>query len=130
MTDEYFPNNTDAQRIKRFKRANVPNERIAEIIRVDLATLEKHYPFELEFTDEEDLAVIADVAYEMAKSGEDPGMTKWWLTVKGGWVYQEGGNIPQDHQPLLVVLADDYAEENDTIEGEAERIDNDDSAVL
>lgn len=111
MTAQYFPSATDAQRIKRFKRAGVINLRIAEILRVSLETLEEHYPFELGFTDEEDLANVADVAYKMATSGEEPQMTKWWLQVKGGWIYDENAGKGVPSAPMLIIL--DREIEND-----------------
>jgi len=111
MPAEYFPCATDAQRIKRFKRAGVINSRIAEILRVSLEDLEKHYPFELGFTDEEDLATIAEVAFNLAKSGEEPSMTKWWLQIKGGWIYDENAGKGVPSAPMLIIL--DREIEND-----------------
>lgn len=102
---EYCPTPIDAARVIKFKRAGVLNHRIAEILRIPLATLEATYPVEIGFTDEEDLAIVADVAFDMAKSGLDASMTKWWLSVKGGW----NPNTPppqSDQSPLLIVLAD------------------------
>lgn len=112
---DYYPTPVDAVRILKFKRAGILNYRIAEIMRMTLDDLEKFYPVELGFTDEEDLAVIADVAYIMASSGQDSAMTKWWLSVKGGW-NPNTPPVPTDQSPLLIVLADGSEYEGQTIE--------------
>lgn len=114
MTD-YYPNPVDAQRVQKFKRAGVLNQRIAEILRIRLEDLEKHYPVELGFTDEEDLAEIANVAYRMAVSGEDSSMTKWWLSVKGGWNPNVAPQGPET-QPLMIILADGAQIQGEVIE--------------
>lgn len=102
---DYYPSPVDAKRVQKFKRAGITNIRISEILKISLEELEKSYPVELGFTDEEDLAVVADVAYAMASSGLDAGMTKWWLSVKGGW-NPAAPPPPTDNAPLMIVLAD------------------------
>jgi hypothetical protein len=102
---DYYPTPLDSERVIKLKRAGILNHRIADILRVSLETLEKYFPVELGFTDEEDLAVVANVAFAMASSGVDANMTKWWLAVKGGWNEKAPPQSGLD-SPLLIILAD------------------------
>ncbi len=122
---EYFPSQTDSLRVKRFKRAGVTNDKIAEILRISLQDLEKHYPFEINHTDAEDLALVADVAYKMATSGEDPGMTKWWLTVKGGWIYDDKASREPLQAPMVILLDRGVEDEPDGFVIDGEVVEND-----
>lgn len=107
----YYPTPIDANRVTKFKRAGIQNSRIAEILKISLEDLESSYPVELGFTDEEDLAVVADVAFTLASSGNDSSMTKWWLSVKGGW-NPSTLPPPTDSTPFMIVLADGTTIEN------------------
>jgi hypothetical protein len=126
----YYPTPLDANRIVKLKRAGILNFRIAEIMKMTIEDLEKFFPVELGFTDEEDLADVAEVALNMAKSGVDSKMTQWWLAVKGGW--NVNAPLPtNDQSPLMIVLADGTEFENEStksevIDGDFARLSDDD----
>lgn len=116
LSTRYFPNDTDADIVKKYKRAGCTDKFIADAVGLTLKQTKENYPFEMGMTDVDDLAVVANVAYNMATSGEHPNMTKWWLTVKGGWMYAPAA--PQT-EPLKIVLDTDVDEDsNDIIEHE------------
>lgn len=108
MNAEYFPNQDDSALVKKYVRAGVRVEGIAHILNISEKNLKSCYPFELGTTDDMDLAVVADVAFNMAASGDHPSMTKWWLTVKGGWLFQEN---PVPTNPFQIILDSEVVEE-------------------
>lgn len=86
----YYPNPNDAERVRSFVRAGILDpERIAKHLRCSADDVSRCYPFELELTDEESLAAVADVAYDMATCGKFPHMTIFWLSRRGGTAWQE-----------------------------------------
>lgn len=106
MSREYLPNPKDAERITNCVRAGIIDpERISKIIQVSKRDIERCYPYELGSTDDADLAVVANVAYEMAVSGKFPHMTLFWLRQKGGPAWQE---LKQESQqatsPIVIVM--------------------------
>ena len=100
----YYPTSEAARTVEMWTRAGIGKERIAARLGVTVPTLEQHYPFELGYTDEESLAIVADVAFQMASSGKSPQMTKFWLETKGGWqagFMSAGGPV---RKPLEIIV--------------------------
>ena len=62
----------------------MPHKEIALIMRMDLKTLKKHYDNELRRGRFLAIEKVAGVAFELASSGNDSPMTRWWLEVIGG----------------------------------------------
>ena len=91
-------------------RAGIETKAISNLLGISERELKDLYPYELGYTDAVDLATVADVAFNLAKSGEHPSMTKWWLTVKGGWLYMEGG---PKKEPFQILLDADEIEDED-----------------
>lgn len=101
----YLPSIKDAEKVKSCVRAGISDiERVARIVGITKKQLEDNYQYELGYTDDEELAVIADVAYEMASSGKFPHMTMWWLRCKGGHQWQEKRQIELENSSPLVVI--------------------------
>jgi hypothetical protein len=110
---EYYPDPDTARRVQSCIRAGMTDEkRIATLCKITQAQLTKHYQYELGYVDDEDLAVVADVAYEMATCGKFPHMTQWWLKQKGGIVWQDKkpDEVGTSNQPLVIVLKGELTE--------------------
>lgn len=122
MSTDYFPTNCDAKRVKRFIRAGIVPEKIAVILRISMEELLLHYPIELDHTDEEDLAEVAQTAFEMATSGQDSKMTQWWLERKGGHTFNNAPTPPTLARPMTVMLANLGPDE--IVDGEFEEVDD------
>lgn len=107
----YFPTPADARIVQMWTRAGIGKERIAHRLGVSVSQLENSYPFELGYTDEESLAIVADVAFQMAVSGRHPQMTKFWLEVKGGWMPGNLTGGDGGKKPLQIVVDPSVIEE-------------------
>lgn len=114
LNEAYFPNKDDAEKVTNLVRAGVESKAIANLLGITDKKLKELYPYELGFTDAVELAQVADVALKMALSGEHPSMTKWWLTVKGGWMYLESG---PKKEPFQILLDQDIVDEEDSLDG-------------
>lgn len=104
--DGYYANPKDAERVKSCVRAGIVDvDRISRIINVPKKAIEKFYTYELGYTDDEDLAVVADTAFDMATSGKFPHMTQFWLRVKGGsaWRDDEPPAVASN-APIVIVM--------------------------
>ncbi len=113
MSKDYIPSLKDAERVKTCVRAGIIDvERISKIIRISKKDIETNYPYELGFTDDEELGIVASVAFDMAASGKFPHMTQYWLKVKGGAKWRD--NIDEVQQssgsPIVIVLKGDQAQ--------------------
>ncbi len=115
----YYPNDKDANIVTSWTRAGIGKERIANRLGCTVNQLEKTYPFELGYTDDTSLAIVADIAYQMASSGNHPTMTKWWLEVKGGWVAGGQGVGVNERKPLQILL-----DQDEILEGEYESMED------
>jgi hypothetical protein len=100
-----------------WSRAGIGKERIAQRLGTTVRNVENCYPYELGYTDEESLAMVADVAFQMAVSGEHPTMTKFWLEVKGGWVPGMSAPGLGGKKPLQIIIDPSVA-----VEGEYEEV--------
>lgn len=103
----YYPTPNDASIVERWTKAGIGVERIARRLGTTVKTVENTYPFELGFTQEESLAVVADVAYKMATSGKYPTMTKFWLEARGGWQTGQTAIAGGAQKPFQVILDKD-----------------------
>lgn len=129
MAEEVIPrlnsrtNVAVAERIKSLVRAFIPEERIAKIVGMSLNDLKNKFPYELGYTDDEELANVADTAYMMAISGRHPDMTKYWLKIKGGVKFYENVlEVDNSKNPLMVIMADEVDEDGNIIEGDYENV--------
>ena len=107
----YIPCKKDAERVKTCIRAGIVDiERISRIVNISVRNLEANYPYELGYTNDEDLALVADTAFEMATSGKFPHMTQFWLKVKGGVAWRETETeAPSIGAPIVIVMKGDSA---------------------
>ena len=119
----HYPTQQNARTVEMWTRAGIGPERIAARLGIPVDILRNNYPFELGFTDEESLAVVADTAYQMAICGKFPTMTRFWLEARGGWVPGRGMLAGQQAKPLQVII------DGDVVEGEYEEMDSDDNVV-
>jgi len=108
----YYPTPKDANIVQMWTRAGIGPERICKRLGVTMNQLENSFPFELGYTEEESLAVVADVAYQMAVSGSYPTMTRFWLESRGGWS-NEAKKLTGTPQTPFQVLID-----SSVVEGE------------
>lgn len=109
MAKDYIANPKDAERVKNCVRAGIIDpERIGKIIQVSKKDIERCYPYELGVTDDEDLAIVANVAFDMAISGKFPHMTLFWLRQKGGPAWQENKQeAPSVAAPITIIMKHD-----------------------
>ena len=110
LSATYFADEKSATDVKNYKRSGCSDKFIADALGITIKQLKDNYPYEMDMTDADDLAIVANVAFNMASSGEDAGMTKWWLTVKGGWMYREQ---KPTSDPLQIILDSDEDEEDE-----------------
>ena len=113
----YYPTPADANIVETWTRAGIGKERIANRIGITVNVLEKHYQFELGYTEDTAVAIVADVAYQMATSGKFPTMTKWWLEVRAGWVTGIDAIGSQNASPLQIML-----DSSEVIDGEYDNV--------
>ena len=106
MSRDYNANVKDAEKVKNCVRAGIVDvDRISKLLQISKRDLERCYPFELELTNDEDLAVVANVAFEMAACGKFPHMTQWYLRQKGGSIWQEPQQVTQQATaPIVIVM--------------------------
>lgn len=100
----FYPTPQQATIVETWTRAGIGKERIAKRLGISLNQLETSFPYELGYTDETALAIVADVAYQMAISGNHPTMTKWWMEVRGGWVAGAASASGAEKKPLQILL--------------------------
>jgi len=100
----YHPTPEHARTVEMWTRAGIGKERVAKRLGIPVSTLENTFPFELGFSNEEGLAIVADVAYQMAVSGQNAVMTKFWLETKGGWQAGFMGMAGKEQTPLQIIL--------------------------
>lgn len=112
----YLRTTADANLVSRWQRAGIGPERIAKRVGVTKEVLENNFPFELGYTEEESLAVVADVAFQMATSGENASMTKFWLEARGGWRPGMGDVGAGQLEPLQLVLDGEVVKEEEEAE--------------
>ena len=106
MSREYMANVKDAEKVRNCVRAGIVDlDRISKLTHIPRKDLERCYPYELELTNDEDLAVVANVAFEMAACGKFPHMTQWYLRQKGGPIWQEPQQVAQQSSaPIVIVM--------------------------
>lgn len=59
---------------------------------MDPATLRKHFAADLASGRKQQTARVAATAYQLAISGRDPAMTRFWLRTRAGWRFSATGN--------------------------------------
>ena len=90
-------NPTDEERrlVKSLAAFGVPQEQIARRIGIrSVKTLRKHYREELDEGSLDANSNVAKTLYQMAKSGEHPIATMFWLKCRAGWKDQPGFVAP------------------------------------
>lgn len=104
-----FASLAEAEKVKSCIRSGMKDhERIARLIGKSVKDLERLYPVELGMTDDEDLAVVSDVAFQMAVCGRFPHMTQWWLRCRGGSVWQDKQAPETNGQSPIVVVINNH----------------------
>ena len=73
--------------VRHYVAISYPPEVIARLMNPPMHpdTLRKWFAFELENGALIQNAKVAGTGYALAVSGRDPGMTRWWMAVRGGW---------------------------------------------
>ena len=98
---------TDAKRYVAYALSaeGVPQHRIAERIGISRSTLQKYYSAELKEGRDISLERVEEKAYEMALSGNYPGMTTWWLKREEG-IRKRTGEDSSDGGGIITYLPD------------------------
>jgi len=105
----YKPSEKDRATVKAMASYGVPQEDIGRVVGCSHVTLRKYYADELATAAIMANAKVAETAYSMAVSGQNPAATFFWLKTRAGWretdrhelVGRDGGPVE-----LKVVYAD------------------------
>lgn len=79
------PSRTTLLTVREHAAQGTRQVKIAKAMGVSKATLKRHCGDELQMGHLEHQANIANVAYQMAVSGNNPEMTRYWLRRYAGW---------------------------------------------
>jgi AraC-like DNA-binding protein len=79
------PTHSQTVAVKEAARRGLPQHLISALMGVSESTLKRRFSEELAVGSLIANAAIALTAYELAISGRDPSMTRWWLRVRMGW---------------------------------------------
>ena len=81
-------NPTDEQRrkVKSLAAMGTPHDEIAKVVNIRSAkTLRKHFRLELDQGATEANAIVGGTLFQMAKSGDCPAATIFWMKCRAGW---------------------------------------------
>lgn len=81
----FVPSNTQARQVSVMACLGLDSKDIALVLNVEHKLLKLYYEKELRVTLNLANAMVARVALQMAMSGRNPDMTKFWLKAKAGW---------------------------------------------
>lgn len=81
----YAPTKVHAKIIGAFSALGVGEMEIADIMSIPLDVLRRYYKRELTISPSLANAAVAQVALDMATSGQSAEMTKFWLKTRAGW---------------------------------------------
>ena len=81
----FKPSKAQATQVARLRSLGISPREIAEVMCIEKSLLEFYYGYEIKTAKVRTVAAVAKVALDMALSGQDPVMTKFWLKTQGGW---------------------------------------------
>ena len=79
------PTETAVSLVRDYAASGMQQDHIAKAMGVSEATLKRHCARELEHGHYAYQAKVAEVAFQMAVSGDHPKMTRYWLRRFAGW---------------------------------------------
>ena len=81
----FEPSRVQAELVRRLRALGHSSSDIAKLLNIDRKVLEAYYSYELKTGRLHSTTAVANVALEMALSGDSENMTKFWLKTQGGW---------------------------------------------
>jgi len=94
--------------VRHYVAIGYPCEVIGALMKPPMSdrTVRKYFPHEIQHGLLIQNAKVAGTAYQLAVSGRDPAMTRWWLERRGGWT------LPRDNGetgpiPIQTIPGDD-----------------------
>jgi hypothetical protein len=97
------PSDEDRRLVKSLAAYGVPQEHIARRIGIrSVKTLRKHFREELDQGSLDANSNVATTLYKMAKSGQHPIATMFWLKCRAGWRDQPTFSAPTAPPPFIV----------------------------
>ena len=97
------PTNEERRLVKSLAAYGVPQEHIARRIGIrSVKTLRKHFREELDHGSLDANSTIAKTLFQMAKSGQHPIATMFWLKFRAGWRDQPSFVTPTVQPPFIV----------------------------
>jgi hypothetical protein len=81
----FEPGPEQAEQVEKMAGLGMSPKDIGAILRIETKLLQKYYKYELETAAERINGAVAKVALQMALSGAQPDMTKFWLKTRAGW---------------------------------------------
>ena len=83
--EAYKPTDEVRKTVSELTSFGVPQENIARIIGISVPTLVKYYRDEIDLATDKANAEVAKTLFQMAKSGETPSATFFWLKTRARW---------------------------------------------
>jgi len=81
----FEPGPEQADQVEKMTALGMAPRDIAAILRIEPKLLTKYYKYELETAGARINNAVAKVAVQMALSGANPEMTRFWLKTRAGW---------------------------------------------
>jgi hypothetical protein len=81
----FEPGPEQADQVEKMAALGMSPRDIGAILRIETKLVEKYYKYELETASNRINGAVAKVALQMALSGAQPDMTKFWLKTRAGW---------------------------------------------
>jgi hypothetical protein len=81
----YQPTDQDTRTVQTMAACGFPHAEICTILDIDEKTLRKHFRDTLDKAMIQADAKVSQTMFQMATSGEHPGMTAFWMKVRRRW---------------------------------------------
>ena len=81
----WIPSSQQRSAVQEAARRGLPQDLIAELVGISESTLKRRCAKELHLGAMAATVSVALAAFELAVSGDNPAMTRWWLRVRAGW---------------------------------------------
>lgn len=96
----FVPSTAQARQVAVMACLGLDSKDIANVLNIEHKMLKLYYERELKVTANIANAMVARVALQMAMSGRNPDMTKFWLKAKANWRETTGVDITSNGKTL------------------------------
>jgi hypothetical protein len=81
----FDPGSEQAEQVEKMTALGLSADDIAATLKIEPKLLKKFYKYELDTANARTNAAVAKVALQLALSGADSDMTRFWLKTRAGW---------------------------------------------